>query len=220
MWVAKMKSKLLFSVMCMLPFAANAAIPYRVQQVVVPANEVSGNDDQAFASRHRFYVGGMYDFSMWGNYTSDEMVHVSGKNTSSFEAVVGVRPMDTFRVEANYIRTDAKWGAFKLTGDTAMINAIFDARIDSMYRLFHTQRIVPYVGAGAGLSWNSGDGVRLDKKISGVFAALAGVGFELGEYFTVDLGYRYMYMLKPEFDAVPDFAPIAHQFRAGVRLNF
>mgnify|MGYP002673951963 FL=1 len=220
MWVAKMKSKLLFSVMCMLPFAANAAIPYRVQQVVVPETTISGNNDQAFASRHRFYVGGMYDFSMWGNYTSDEMVHVSGKNTSSFEVVAGVRPMDTFRVEANYIRTDAQWNAFKLTGNTAMVNAIFDARIDSMYRLFHTQRIVPYVGAGAGLSWNSGDDVRLDKKISGVFAALAGVGFELGEYFTVDLGYRYMYMLKPEFDTVPDFAPTAHQFRAGVRLNF
>lgn len=215
-----MKTKLLFCFMCMLPFAANAAIPYRVQQVVVPASEISGNDDEAFARVHRLYVGGMYNFSMWGNYTSDDMTHISGKNTSSFEVVAGVRPVDTFRIEANYIRTDAHWNAFKMTGDTAMLNAIFDARIDSLYRIFASQHIVPYVGAGAGLSWNSSDDAHLGRKISGVFSAMAGVGFELGEYFTVDLGYRYLYMLKPEFDAVPDYAPTAHQFRAGVRLNF
>lgn len=220
MGACKMKYGFLFGLVGLMPAVASAAIPYRTQQVRTPVAAISGNDDEAFARMHRFYVGGMYDFSMWDSYTSDDMLHVAGKNTSSFEAVAGVRVLDTFRVEANYVRTAAKWDAFKLTGDTAFVNAVFDARIDSMYRLFHSQRIVPYVGAGAGLSWNSGDDIHLDKKISPVAAALAGVGFELGEYFTIDLGYRYMYMFKPEFAGLSDFAPTAHQFRAGVRLNF
>lgn len=216
-----MKAKILFGIMCLAPIAANAAIPYRVQQVVMPAPETpTGLDDQAFARRHRFYMGAMYDFSMWQSYTDDNDVRAGGKNTSSFEAVAGLRLYDTFRIEANYVRTSARWGGFSMTGDTGFVNAIFDARIDNIYRLFHSQRIVPYVGAGAGVSWNKAKDATIDEKIRPALAAMAGVGFELGEYFTVDLGYRYMYMFTPKFDVVSDLAPTAHQFRAGARINF
>ena len=214
-----MKSKILFSIMCMMPMMANAAIPYRTEQVNMPVDTTPVNDDQALARLRRFYVGGAYDFSMWNN-GADDTVGISGKNTSSFEAVVGMRVTDIFRLDANYIRTSAKWDAFDMTGDTAMINAYFDARIDSMYRLFYRQRMVPYVGVGAGVSWNSADGAKIENKISPVISAMAGLGVELGEYFALDLGYRYMYMFSPEFDVISDFAPVAHQFRLGARVHF
>ena len=214
-----MKSKILFSIMCMMPMVANAAIPYRTEQVNMPVDTTPVNDDQALARLRRFYVGGAYDFSMWNN-GADDTVGISGKNTSSFEAVVGMRVTDIFRLDANYIRTSAKWDAFDMTGDTAMINAYFDARIDSMYRLFYRQRMVPYVGVGAGVSWNSADGAKIENKISPVISAMAGLGVELGEHFALDLGYRYMYMFSPEFDVISDFAPVAHHFRLGARVHF
>lgn len=215
-----MKNKILFSLFALMPVVANAAIPYRVEMVEMPVViPESGNDSESFAREHRFYIGGAYNFSMWSD-DNDGAVSIDGKNTSSFEAMAGIRIYDTFRLEANYIRSNAEWDAFKLTSDVAFVNAIFDARIDNMYRLFRAQIIVPYVGFGVGASWNSADGATLDKKISPVAAALAGVAFELGENFALDFGYRYMYMFDTGVDAIKDFCPIAHQLRAGVRVNF
>ena len=211
---------LLATLVCLAPNIAAAAIPYRAQQNRMPAPETpTGHDAEAFARLHRFYIGGMYNFSAWQN-ASDDNIHTEGKNTSSFEGVVGVRVYDTFRIEANYVRTRAEWDAFSLTGNTGFINAIFDARIDNIYRLFYNQRLVPYVGAGAGLSWNTVDDAHIDDKITPAVAALAGLGIELGDWFTIDLGYRYTYMFTPKFDVISDLAPTAHQFRAGVRVNF
>lgn len=215
-----MNNKILFSLFALTPMVANAAIPYRVEMVEMPVIiPESGNDPESFAREHRFYVGGAYNFSMWAD-ENDGNITINGKNTSSFEAVAGVRIYDTFRLEANYVRNNAEWDAFKITSDIAFVNAVFDARIDSMYRLFRSQIIVPYVGFGAGLSWNSTDDVTLDKKISPVAAALAGIAFELGEHFALDFGYRYMYMFEPGIDVISGFSPIAHQFRAGARINF
>ena len=215
-----MNKKILFSLFALMPMVANAAIPYRVEQVKMSIPETpTGHDPESFAREHRFYIGGAYNFSMWSDY-NDGAVSVNGKNTSSFDVVAGIRIYDTFRLEANYIRTNAEWDAFKLTSDMAFVNAIVDARIDNMYRLFRSQMIVPYVGAGLGLSWNSADGAHLDKKISPAAAALAGIAIEFGEHFTLDFGYRYMYMFEPKIDAISDFNPIAHQFRAGIRVNF
>ena len=216
-----MKIKLLIGALCLITTSANAAIPYRVRQVVTPPAEIpDGNDDEAFARIHRFYVGGMYDFSMWQSYTDKNDVRVSGKNTSSFDIVAGIRIYDTFRLEANYTRTIAKFDDIKLEGNTVFANAIFDARIDSMYRLFRSQSLVPYVGAGVGLSGNKVDGAKIDDKISPAVAVMAGLGIELGEYFTIDAGYRYMYMFSPKFDAIEGLNPTAHQFRVGARVNF
>ena len=209
-----MNKKVLFSVFALMPMVANAAIPYRVEMVEMPVIiPESGNDPESFAREHRFYIGGAYNFSMWSD-DNDGQIAING-----FLVTVSLHGRN-FRLEANYIRNNAEWDAFKITGDMAFINAIFDARIDSMYRLFRSQMIVPYVGFGAGLSWNSADGAHLDKKISPAAAALAGIAVEFGEHFTLDFGYRYMYMFEPGLDAIADFSPIAHQFRAGVRINF
>ena len=216
-----MKTKLLIGALCLIATSANASIPYRVRQVVTPPAEIpDGNDDEAFARVHRFYVGGMYDFSMWQSYTDKNDVRVGGKNTSSFDIVAGLRIYDTFRLEANYTRANAKLGDISLTGNTLFMNAIFDARIDSMYRLFRSQHLVPYVGLGAGLSGNKVKHAKIDDKISPVVAVMAGLGIELGEYFTIDAGYRYMYMFSPKFDVVDGLNPTAHQFRVGARVNF
>ncbi len=216
-----MKTKLLIGTLCLIATSANAAIPYRVRQVVTPPAEIpGGNDSEAFAREHRFYVGGMYDFSMWQSYTDNNDVHVGGKNTSSFDIVAGYRVYDILRIEANYTRTNAKWKEMSLHGDTLFLNAIVDARIDSMYRLFRSQHIVPYVGAGIGLSGNKATNAKIDSKFDGVLGVMAGLGIELGEYFTIDAGYRYMYMFNPKFDVIADLAPTAHQFRVGARINF
>lgn len=216
----KMKAKILFTALCLMPMMAGAAIPYRVEQVRMPAPETpTGEDSSAFARMHRFYIGGGYNYSMWQN-VADDVLTINGKNTSGFEAVAGIRITDTFRIEANYARTDAKWKDLSFTGDTAFVNAIVDARIGNLYRPFREQMLVPYVGAGAGLSWNSSDDATLDDKISPVAAALAGIAVEFGEYFTIDFGYRYVYMFGPKNDIIDGFNASAHQFRAGVRVNF
>lgn len=216
-----MKTKLLIGALCLIATSANAAIPYRVRQISTPPAEIpGGNDDEAFARDYRFYVGGMYDFSMWQSYTDKNDLHVSGKNTSSFDIVAGVRIYDTFRLEADYTRTRAAYDGFSLRGNTLFLNAIVDARIDSMYRLFHSQHLIPYVGAGAGLSGNKAYGANIDEKFSPAVAVMAGLGIELGENFAIDAGYRYMYMFTPKFDVVNGLNPAAHQFRVGARINF
>lgn len=215
-----MKTKILLGVLLMLPTMAHAEIPYRVEQsVVLEETTITGKDSEAFARQHRFYVGGYYTLSMWDNYY-DGGVQLKGENASSFDVVAGTRFYDIFRLEANYARTVAKWNAFDMTSDVAMVNAIFDARIDNLYRLFYNQRLVPYVGIGAGISWNSVEEVSIENKITPVASFMAGLGVELGEYFALDFGYRYLYMFSPKFDVMSDLTPIAHQFRVGARVNF
>jgi opacity protein-like surface antigen len=228
-----MKNKILVSLLCLLPMAANAAIPYRVEQTKSSANvesdnsDSNGNDNEAFARERRFYIGGAYDFSLWNDGTDSGAARkIKGKNTSSFEAMAGIRVYDTFRIEANYVATKAQWNEpasgqnLKLSGNTILVNVVFDARIDSLYRPFRRQMIVPYIGAGLGLSMNKADGAVIEHKNVTVAAASAGFGIEFSDRLFIDLGYRYMYMFAPKFDVFEDLNPIAHQFRGGVRFNF
>ena len=217
-----MKIKFILPVLCMMPMMANAAITYRVEQIKMPAPETpTGLDNEAYARQKRFYVGAMYNFAMWQDFTDDYNFSINGKNSSSFEGMVGVRILDTFRTELNYIHTNAKWDKLAFNGDTFMLNAILDARIDNVYRIFRSQKIVPYVGVGAGLSWNTADdGIKLDKKIAPVVAAMAGFGIEFNPIFALDFGYRYFYMFNPGSDIISDWNPASHQFRAGARISF
>lgn len=208
------KIYMFMALLCMVSGGAYAGIPYRVQ------DNSAQNSNDVFASKHRFYVSGAYDFSMWQSYTDSNGVKIGGKNTNAFDVALGTRIVDTFRLEANYIRTDADWAGFSLHGNMAMLNAIFDARIDSAYRLFHKQYFVPYIGVGGGASWNKFTDIDASEKISPVVAGLAGIAIEFGEYFAFDLGYRYLYMFSPKFDGIDNLRPNAHQFRGGIRLNF
>ena len=64
------------------------------------------------------------------------------------------------------------------------------------------------------------DGISLDKKISPVAAALAGISVEFSSIFALDFGYRYFYMFEPGVDTVEKLNPAAHQFRVGARVSF
>lgn len=69
-----MKAKFLAFAVCMMaPVVASADIKYRVEQISMPAVITPyATDSQSFARDHRFYVGAMYNFSMWDSYTDDK----------------------------------------------------------------------------------------------------------------------------------------------------
>ncbi|MDW3024647.1 MAG: outer membrane beta-barrel protein [Alphaproteobacteria bacterium] len=217
-----MKTKFILPILCLIPMVANASSVYRTEVVNTSVTyNPSGIDDNALARVRRFYVGGMFNWAMWQDFTSENNIEILGENTPSYEGFVGLRLYDTFRMELNYVHTDAQWDGLTLTGDSAMINAIWDARIDNIYRAVRPQIIVPYVGFGAGLSWNmKDDNAELDKRFSPVAAALAGISLEFNSVFALDLGYRYLYMFEPGVSTIEKFNPTAHQFRAGVRISF
>ncbi len=192
------------------------AVPYRVEATGESMAAQSGkNDSEALARVRRFYVGGFYNFSTWSDL-GNGTVKFKGENKGGLEAVAGVRVYDTFRLEANYYNLEAAWDSgFEMSGNTFMLNAIFDARMDSIYRMFKTQKLVPYVGVGAGFSMNEATG--LEDWTSPVASVLAGLGIELGDRVAFDVGYRYMYVFESgEFDTGLG----AHQFRGGIRVSF
>ena len=207
--------KFLICILCFLPMCAGAEVLYRVQKTGAPTDSVRSND--TFASRHRFYVGGMYDLSFWQKDTSGDIT-MGGKNSSGFDAVAGFRLYDTFRIEADYMHANAKWEELNFKTDTVFVNAIIDARIGSLYRFLYQQKLVPYVGVGAGMTWIGGTDAENDSVAS--MAAMAGFGIELSEHVALDFGYRYVYMFNPHVDVMPDLRPRAHQLRAGMRVNF
>ncbi len=209
--------KFLICLLCVLPMHAGAEVLYRVQKTGLPADSVKSND--TFASNYRFYVGGMYDLSFWQKETGEDIT-LKGKTTSGFDAVAGFRLYDTFRVEADYMHTNAKWNEATLKTDTIFINALVDARLNSLYRFFYKQSLVPYVGAGIGMTWVDGKDTNVENETVASMAALAGFGIELSEHVALDLGYRYVYMFKPKAEILPDMHPRAHQVRAGLRINF
>jgi opacity protein-like surface antigen len=217
--------KFLIYLLCLLPMSAGAEVIYRVQKTgdVPESASVNGKSESrgsdTFAAQHRFYVGGMYNLSMWQDAVNHTDV-IDGETTSGFDVVAGFRIYDIFRIEADYMNARAEWDDFAINTNTVFLNAIVDARINSLYRFFYKQKLVPYVGVGAGMTFADGDGVHINNDVVASLAAMAGFGIELGEHFTIDLGYRYVYMFGPDVSVVSDLHPSAHQFRAGVRINF
>ncbi|MBR2412229.1 MAG: porin family protein [Alphaproteobacteria bacterium] len=211
-----MKTKILMTLLYVLPTVAGAAMPYRVEQVANPVDNTAQQIDI-----NRFYIGGAYNFSMWQSFTDEHNISIDGKNTSGFEAVVGVHISDAFRIEANYVRTDAKWKQFEISNNMALLNMIVDAHIDPMYSLLRTQMLVPYVGFGAGATWMDADNnISLGNKIAPTVTAMAGISVEFNPIFALDFGYRYVYMFNPDVDKIANLNPSAHQFRAGARISF
>lgn len=218
-----MKKQLLFALLCAaLPIMANAQVVYRVEQIEIPRKlDSNGNNRHALSDQKHYYIGASYDYTMWQDYTTDTNMPLAANNTSSFDIVAGIRLYDTFRLEANYINSNAKWDLISYNAHMAMMNMIWDARIDSIYRIFNSQMFIPYVGFGAGASWNYGrDGVTMEHKISPVVSAIAGIGIEFNTTFALDFGYKYIYMFNAETNLVSDFVPSAHQLRIGARIHF
>ena len=203
--------KFLFYLLCALPMSAGAGVIYNTPRPMA--------FDSDFAARHRFYIGGTYNLSWWQNY-ADDTNFIRGKTEYGFDGIVGARITNNFRLEADYMYTKAKYDAFAIKTNTVFFNAILDARINELYSVFYHQHIVPYVGVGAGITWYDDDAVKVNNDMNVSVAALAGIALELGEYFAIDIGYRYVYMFKPGIDIMPKLNPAAHQVRAGLRINF
>ena len=218
-----MKKKFLFAALSMLiPVMANAEIIYHVEQIDMPRHvSDTGINRHALSDVRHYYVGASYNYTMWQDYTTDTNVYLDGTNVSSFDIVAGLRLYDTFRLEANYINTHAKWNAISFDSHIATMNLIWDARIDNIYRMFNTQMLVPYVGLGAGAAWNNANnGNEMKHNISPVASVMAGISVEFNELFALDFGYKYIYMFDGDNNIISDFAPTAHQFRAGARIHF
>lgn len=116
---------------------------------------------------------------------------------------------------------------------TGMVNAYYD------FGSFGG--LIPYVGAGLGVSYNvlddlrQNDGGRVDggKNLSMAWSLMAGVGYKLSDRLTLDLGYRYIDLgsvesggvltcpcgsqeVRPKFK-VDDLT--AHEIKVGVRFH-
>ena len=121
--------KIVICLLFFMPIATRAEITYRVQKTWQGADSAR----ETYASKHRFYAGTMYNFSIWQDYTTDDNITANGRNTSGFDVMLGTRLLDTFRIEVNYFTAKAKWNGFAINTNTAFLNAIVDARIDSLY---------------------------------------------------------------------------------------
>ena len=217
-------------------FAKPTDMPGQMIYTVQPgAATVGANDKDSYARSHRFYVGADLNYSMWENMI-DRPLLLNGRHDFTFDAMAGVRIYDWLRAEANYyrLRTDLAGDRLYITGNAAFLNLIVDARLSSLYRFMSHQWFVPYVGVGAGVSFNTlnTDSPWLDAKMECkapfIWAAMAGVAIEFNEWFALDFGYRYMYMASPHVHAtvsvldyeLDDLSPVSHQLRAGVRISF
>jgi opacity protein-like surface antigen len=121
-----------------------------------------------------------------------------------------------------------------VTTTTLMFNGYYDiARFD---------RFTPYVGAGVGLAYNKTGGVSFtdnaalvnviegDSRWSLAWSLMAGVGVQLTERTTLDIGYRYLDMGKAESGIIDNIGFVnpkvriddlaAHEFKVGLRFAF
>ncbi|MCL2338724.1 MAG: porin family protein [Proteobacteria bacterium] len=222
-----MKIKYLIFAACSILIASPAfAADFRVKDT----SGIQYNDDGTvrerrvgFADEKRFYVAANFVESFWRSQTL-EPYHFKGNTTSSFDAAIGIRANDVFRFEVNYFRMNAGYGQFNITGNAFMLNAIADARINNKYSFLFSQFLVPYVGIGAGASWNKITAPATMAGTTPVAAAMAGIAFEFNRTFSIDFGYRYFYQFKPDLDmngfGFGHFAPAAHQLRVGAKINF
>ena len=141
---------------------------FAITYVAAQAPNIYGNSDKSntkLAREKSFYIGGGYTYSQWSGANENGNL-IEGKNTSSFDVTLGARIVDTFRLEADYHNLSAKWNTGEITGGAGFINAIFDARVDGMYRGYSKQLFVPYVGLGVGMAFLSSTDMTMQYDLS------------------------------------------------------
>ncbi|CAN5499860.1 hypothetical protein BH10PSE7_BH10PSE7_45030 [soil metagenome] len=167
--------------------AAKAADPY-VEPEVTP---------QEYQNMGWYLRGDLgWSFLEWSGGDDDSGLGVGGG--------VGYQWNRNFRSD---VRVD--WSGNYDVGDgadmsmtTVLGNGYFDFANDSMF--------TPYVGAGAGYGWTSGD----NEKDGFAYSLMAGVSVNLSEHVALDAGYRYRQILSDGAD------PMDHSALAGVRFKF
>ena len=159
--------------------------------------DVPSSDYEAMGFYLRADAG--WSFLDWAGGDDDDALALGGG--------AGVRINDNLRADVRLDwagEYDIAPGA-DMSVTTVLGNLYFDLDNDSAF--------TPYVGAGGGYGWTSIDGSGGDD--DGVaFALMAGVGVDLSENVTIDLGYRYRDVLISGDD------PQEHQLLGGVRFGF
>ena len=192
-------------------------------------------NETSYADERPFYLGAGYNYSMWEKITDRPLVF-DAHNNSTFDLMAGVRFLDWLRAELNYYHAhfDLAGRRLYMTGETFLVNAIVDARLNHKYRFQKRQWFVPYVGLGAGVSRNTLHSdvvyrpVKMERNTPFTWTAMAGIAIEFNDSFALDFGYRYMRMSAPKLRLrvdfleyeLDDYAPTSHQFRAGFRVSF
>ncbi len=139
-----------------------------------------------------------WSFLEWSGGADDDDI--------TFGGGVGYRYNENWRAD---VRVDFS-GEYDIGGGTdlgfgtALVNGYFDLPISS--------HIAPYLGAGVGYGWTYRSPGPDDDGFA--YALMAGVGFEMTQQITLDVGYRYRQVLIPGAD-VKD-----HSLLAGVRFEF
>ena len=107
-----------------------------------------------------------------------------------------------------------------------MVNVIYDVDLDLP--------VTPYIGVGIGLGLADADsdsGAVLnvnDDSLEFAWNVLLGAAYELNESVNITIGYRYLGITDPEFDASAGGASFtldaenvqAHEFLLGLRYGF
>jgi opacity protein-like surface antigen len=107
-------------------------------------------------------------------------------------------------VRADWAGTYGIGGGRDLDVTTVLGNLYFDIPTGTM--------LTPYLGAGAGYGWGSVDGGS--DKDGFAYALMAGVGVDLTDNLTADVGYRFRNVMANGDD------PMEHQLLVGLRYKF
>lgn len=148
-------------------------------------------------------------------------------------SVTNVYPLPPTNPEPNHPVVDDPIHS-RLKSHTLMFNGYYD--------LGNWRGVVPYVGAGVGLSYNQlsdtyftqnvylTNSIEGASKLSLAWSLMAGIGWQISDRAILDLGYRYMDFGKAQsgrLDSAGYLNPIvrydditAHEFKVGLRYHF
>ncbi len=157
-------------------------------------------EEYASAASSGWYLRGDvgWAFLDWNGGSNDDDV--------TFGGGFGYRYNENVRadVRVDYAGDYEIGGGAELGFGTALVNGYFDIPIGG--------QMTPYLGAGIGYGWTvrspgpDGDGFA--------YALMAGVGFDMTQQITLDLGYRFRHALI----SGPNVTD--HSVLAGVRFSF
>lgn len=201
--------KFLFFILCLFISSFSKANVLYTSEL---KDENKINKSKTLAENRPLYIAGFYNLNFWQD-KSNKIHQIKGKESKSFDIVIGHRVYDTFRIEANYTQINTKYDKFSFSNNGINLNFLFDGRVDSIYRIFKRQLLMPYIGFGVGTSWG-------DIKGNFIASGLFGISLELEDFIHLDFGYKYTYMSPINLKNMENFSPISNGIKAGIRINF
>lgn len=205
-------------------------------------------DDSDLLFKPYLRIDGGYTMTSDPEGTGRNGPHLSSEtqNTGVVSLGLGTRVEDQVRIEGmlsyrSPMELDGTDGANSgISGEVESISAMFNLYYDvkQVHEWIGNDTITPYVGAGVGISMLETDSLvtaggtteRGTQVYNLTYAAMAGVSSKVSDFVTLDLGYRFINLGQFEQDgsfsngitaaATKNDDLLAHEFRAGVRLQF